>query len=101
MRILRIVAFLCGAVSIMTSSIAAQQGSGSISLTAKIPSTANLSSNAVPIRLDLGSGDQTEVSLPLEIQWNVDRHSIEFREAARPLSGRRCQDPSVWGPHCC
>ncbi len=94
MRILRIVAFLCGAVSIMTSSIAAQQGSGSISLTAKIPSTANLSSNAVPIRLDLGSGDQTEVSLPLEIQWNVDRLATEilivasFPDSARALTTR-------------
>jgi hypothetical protein len=78
----------------MTSSIAAPQGLGSISLTAKIPSTVNLSRNVVPIRLDLGSGDSTEVSLPLEMQWNVDRLATEilivasFPNSARALTGR-------------
>jgi len=94
MRILRIAGILCSAVSIMTSSIAAQQGLGSISLTANLPSTVRLSSNVIPIRLDLGNDNSTEVSLPLEIQWNVDRLATEilivasFPNSARALTGR-------------
>jgi hypothetical protein len=48
----------------------------------------------VPIRLDLSNDNSTEVSLPLEIQWNVDRLVTErlivasFPNSARALTGR-------------
>jgi hypothetical protein len=95
MRILHTVVVFWATISVMTSSTAAQQRLGSISLRAEIPSTVHLSSDVIPVRLHLGSGDSAEISFPLEVRWNVNSLATEILiVASLPGSTRALVDRS-------